>query len=139
MQSNNVRRTAGFAVVGAIGFLVDASILTLMSRGVGVDLYLSRVLSFAAATILTWILNRSLVFKVKSTLISKSKSEYGRYLLVQIGGALMNLAVFALVIEFYPLLHEFPVAPLAVGAIFGLMFNYLGSRHWVFKKSTLDI
>ena len=125
----------GFAFVGGIGFLVDGGILTVASQVFGVNLYLSRALSFSVATLVTWLLNRSFVFAVATPLAEARGREYARYLAVQIAGALLNLGVFALLIALYPGLHSVPVVPLAVGALFGMVLNFLGARFWVFSPS----
>ena len=117
-------------LVGSVGFVVDAGILTLLSQKFSVNVYISRLFSFPAATIITWLLNRSLVFNFH---VQKTRREYGKYLLVQIGGALLNLGVFVLLLIAFSSLQIIPAVPLAVGALFGLVFNYSGVRHWVFR------
>ncbi len=124
-----------FGLVGSVGFIVDAGILTLLAQKFGVNVYLSRLFSFPTATVITWLLNRSLVFNFRH---QKTRSEYGKYLLVQTGGALVNLGVFALLLRAIPTLHATPVIPLAAGALFGLVFNYSGSRYWVFRERAED-
>lgn len=124
-----------FGLVGAIGFAVDGGILTLLSQRFAVNIYLSRLFSFAIATITTWLLNRTFVFKAQELDAQKKRQEYGKYLLVQIGGALLNLGIFSALIKVLPSLQTIPVVPLAVGAVFGMLFNYSGSRFWVFKKA----
>lgn len=123
-----------FGLVGAIGFVVDGGILTLLSQRFGVNIYLSRLFSFTSATITTWLLNRTLVFKAQALDAQKKRREYGRYFVVQIGGALLNLGIFSALIKAVPSLETIPVVPLAVGAVFGMLFNYSGSRYWVFRK-----
>lgn len=124
-----------FGLVGAIGFVVDGGILTLLSQRFGVNIYLSRLFSFTSATIATWLLNRTLVFKAQERDAQKKRREYGRYFVVQIGGALLNLGIFSALIKAAPSLESIPVVPLAVGAVFGMLFNYSGSRYWVFRKA----
>lgn len=124
-----------FGLVGAIGFVVDGGILTLLSQRFGVNIYLSRLFSFTSATIATWLLNRTLVFKAQERDAQKKRREYGRYFVVQIGGALLNLGIFSALIKASPSLETIPVVPLAVGAVFGMLFNYSGSRYWVFRKA----
>lgn len=122
-----------FGLVGAIGFVIDGGILTVLSQRFGVNIYLSRLCSFTMATLGTWILNRTLVFKAQELDAQNKRQEYGKYLLVQIGGALLNLGVFSALIKAVPSLETIPVVPLAIGAVFGMLFNYSGSRYWVFK------
>jgi putative flippase GtrA len=129
----NSRKLPGFVVVGAIGFLIDAGILTLLMTGLGLDHYSARAISFTVAVTVTWYMNRRWVFE-KST-ASMSGREYSSYLVVQVIGALINLTVFVAVIEFVPRLTSMPVIPLAVGAIAALLFNFGASSRFVFSES----
>jgi putative flippase GtrA len=123
-----------FAVVGAIGFLVDAGLLTLSSRS-GMNVYAARCISFSAAVLVTWLLNRIFVFGGTAALGGRKSAEYGRYLCVQVVGAAINLATFAAVLTIYPRLAAVPVLPLAAGAALGLVFNFAGARRWVFVRT----
>lgn len=121
-----------FALIGSAGFCVDGGILTLLSRIMEIDIYLSRIASFTTATITTWLLNRRFTFQADDVSVSHKQQEYFRYLTVQIGGSLLNMGIFSLLIFSYPALRGIPIAPLAVGALFGLIFNYNGCRFWVY-------
>ena len=123
----------GFVVVGAIGFLIDAGILTLLMTGFGLDHYSARAISFTVAVTFTWYMNRRWVFE-KST-ASMSGREYSSYLVVQAIGAVINLSVFVAVIEIVPTLTNLPVVPLAVGAVAALLFNFSASSRFVFSES----
>jgi len=127
------RRLPGFVLVGVIGFVVDATILTLLMTGPGLDHYSSRAISFTAAVTVTWYLNRRWVFDRRA--VTMRGREYSAYVLVQIVGAVINLAVFVLVIELVPGLVKTPVVPLAVGAIAGLLFNFTASSTLVFRNN----
>jgi putative flippase GtrA len=121
-----------FAVVGGVGFVIDAGVLTIMMKQLGQNLYVSRLVSFSCASLATWLLNRSLTFRSATQGIDASGSEYIRYMTVQIIGALINLLVFVLVVRLIPALANLPVIPLAVGSGFGLLFNFTASRLWVY-------
>jgi putative flippase GtrA len=128
------RRLPGFAVVGAIGFLIDASILTLLMTGVGLDHYTARAISFTVAVTSTWYMNRRWVFDRQS--VKMSGREYATYVIVQIVGAMINLLVFVAAIEFIENLRNIPVIPLAMGAGVALLFNYGASSRFVFDESS---
>lgn len=119
----------GFILVGAMGFVVDAAVLTVLSQVFGLNLYVSRLFSFVVACLATWLLNRAFVFA--ST--SDRKREYGRYFVVQSGGALLNLGVFSVLVALLPPLQKLPVVPLAIASAVALFFNFAGSRLWVFR------
>ena len=83
------RRIAKFAIVGAIGFAIDAGVLTLAVRELS-SVYTARALSFSCAVLATWLLNRLYVFEPDKR--ASLAAEYGRYLATQVAGALTNLA-----------------------------------------------
>lgn len=139
MNRAETRRLFAFGIVGSVGFLVDGGALTLLSQKYGMNVYISRIFSFLMATIVTWLLNRTLVFRGAANGFSRKRDEYGRYFLVQVGGALLNLGIFSVLLHMFSALHATPVIPLAIGAVFGLAFNYSGARYWVFKKNTMGI
>jgi putative flippase GtrA len=125
-------RIVVFAAVGGVGFAIDAGVLTVMMKLLGQNLYVSRLLSFSCASLATWLLNRSLTFRTATRNVDISSSEYARYVTVQIIGALINLLVFVLLVRLHPALSDIPVIPLAVGAVFGLLVNFAGTRFWVY-------
>lgn len=123
-----------FAIVGAVGFVIDATVLTVLTLFVGANVYVSRFFSFLSATLVTWALNRKYAFQMRQASLAAAKREYARYVLVQIGGGLLNLAVFAAVIHAVEWMARWPVLPLAIGAVFGMAFNYFFSKVWVFRQ-----
>jgi putative flippase GtrA len=126
-------RFGPFVAVGAIGFAIDASILTALVSGFGWSHYAARAVSFAAAVTATWLCNRRWVFEKTPD----ARKEYGTYLVTQIVGATINLGGFALLIELFPALARIPVVPLAGGGILALLFNYFAARRWVFVSGSV--
>jgi putative flippase GtrA len=134
LANHNRRQLLHFTLIGGIGFVIDGGALTLLSVMAGVNLYFARLISFTLATLTTWWLNRRHTFGMASAVESGAKaSEYGRYLLIQIGGGLINLTVFAWLIFIESRLRAIPVLPLAIGAVAGLVWNFLGAKLWVYK------
>jgi putative flippase GtrA/SAM-dependent methyltransferase len=121
-----------FALVGALGFAVDASVLTLLVSGFGWHHYAARAVSFLLAVTCTWYCNRRWVFES----IADRRQEYGNYFAVQVVGAAINLTVYVLAVEAVAALAEIPVVPLAIGAAVALAFNFIASRRWVFAAAT---
>ena len=113
--------------------------LTLLSQYYGFDIYFARLLSFSSATMVTWVLNRRIVFRQEVDLDRPKSIEYARYLLVQTAGGGANLAIFTLLIMLAPSLKDHPIIPLAVGAIFGLAINFTGARYWVYSNKAINV
>ena len=127
------RLPAGFAtflVVGAIGFVVDASILVTLIHQYGWGDYTARVVSFAIAVIVTWLLNRRFTFASGAT--SRRGREYTRYLTVQILGVVINFSIYAVGIATVPIMDRWPVLALAAGVMVQIPVTFLGMRKFVF-------
>lgn len=128
MLRANPFRVAKFIVVGAIGFAIEAVIITVSVKTNFATAVSARVLSFPAAVVVTWLLNRMLTFGSRSPMTI----EFARYLSTQIVGALTNLAVYWGLISTNSVLEYNPVIALAIAAIVGLVVNYTLSALWVF-------
>lgn len=131
---------AAFVIIGSVGFIIDGGVLTYLSVGLGVNVYGSRLISFTLASLTTWLLNRKYTFRrsYDSPEFSRRR-EYGRYIIIQTGGALINLGVFTWVVAANPALLAIPIIPCAFGAGVALFFNFIGARMWVFKENTLRL
>lgn len=135
-------RFGAFAVVGAIGFLADAGVLTALVNGLGANPYAARAVSFAAAVTATWWLNRRWTFGARgdrraargetSGIVGRIAAEYARYVGVQTTGALINLGIYALCVAADPALAAYPIVPLAAGSAVALLYNFAASRRFVF-------
>jgi putative flippase GtrA len=117
--------------VGGIGFLVDGGILTLLTSE-GVSIFTARLISFLLAVSATWLLNRSWTFVAGSYTGSR---EYFLYFLIQALGAAINLSIFYLLILGIPDLKSLLLIPLALGAGVSLIFNFIVSKYFIFKKA----
>lgn len=119
-----------FACVGAVGFVVDAGILTTLMQW-GWQPLLARLVSFPAAVATTWLLNKAWTF---AAVTARPGGGYMRYSGIQIVGALINLGIFTMLITAFPASRAVPWVPLAAAALVALVFNYLATRHLVFHS-----
>ncbi len=126
------RRFMRFALVGGIGFVIDAGVLTALVNGLGYGHYVSRAGSFSLAVTATWLINRRWVFQAGAP----TGREYSGYFVVQLIGAVINLGIYVLVIELVPSLAALPVIPLACGAAVALLANFLLARRFVFRAAS---
>jgi len=107
-----INRLQRFGAVGAVGFAVDAIVLSALIFS-GVDPFTSRIGSMLIATAVTWRLNRTFTFGASNT---DQASEGARYVGVAVVSALVNYAIYAGIIIAFPKL--FP--PLALFVSTGL-------------------
>jgi putative flippase GtrA len=127
-----LRQMLGFGLVGAAGFLTDALLFLLASQWLGLPVMLSRALAFVPATIVTWWLNRSFVFRTAG--VGRRAHEYGRHLGVQAIGISLNFAVFYLAVKAGLGRGSAQLVPLALGSGVAMVFNYIGARRVVFVR-----
>ena len=123
-----------FAIVGTLGFVVDAGLLSLLLASGLAGFHAGRVLSFLAAASFTWALNRRFTFAASGGAGESGTrgGQWARYVVAMTAGAALNYAVYALVLQI--LGQSALVAPLAVaaGSVAGLGLNFLSASRLVF-------
>lgn len=87
----SIRKLARFALVGGLGFLTDAGLLSLFLQ-VGIDPFSSRAISILMAMLVTWRLNRAFTFTPSA---GSQLAEAGRYFAVAAAVGLLNYALYA--------------------------------------------
>ena len=128
------RRLCAFLCVGAMGFVLDASILSTLIFDFGWGHYISRVVSFGVAVPFSWLLNRIWTFRSNAT--TNRTREYSIYLAIQATGAGLNFAIYSTCIYLSDTFMDYPVAALAIGSGFALLFNYTAVRRYAFTGAT---
>lgn len=131
-RARSLREVLNFLVVGGVGFIVDATILTGLTLYAAWSPWLARIPSFAVAVFVTWALNRRHTFPDRG--LQHRSTEAFFYLAIQGGGALINLGIFWICLELQPQLVKVPVIALAFGSAGGLVFNYLLSSKWLYSR-----
>jgi putative flippase GtrA len=117
-----------FAIVGGVGFLIDAGLLFVFLRA-GLDPFVARSISLPVAAFSTWRLNRRITF----TGSGRSQATEGvRYAVVAALTAVFNYLVYALALTLWPSL---PPVAVAVGAtLMAMGFSYVGYSRFVFSS-----
>jgi putative flippase GtrA len=115
-----------FAVVGGLGFLVDAAVLQ-GAVHLGASSVVGRVFSITSAMTFTWILNRSLTF---ASAAAPSWREYAHYVADSLAGLVVNYAVYSVAVFFKSPL----MAALALGTVAGSVFNFVRYRRLLSGK-----
>ena len=119
-------RPLRFLGVGAVGLTVDLCVFTILI-GYAPRPLLMRLLSLAAATLVTWRLNRALTFDPSQR---HQGEEALRYAVVTAASQGTSYAVFAaLVLTVFAWL---PQAALLIGAVIGALVGYNGHRLFAF-------
>lgn len=126
-----------FAIIGAIGFFVDAMVLKLFLLWIEDDPILGRGISFPIAATVTWLLNRRYTFIAENGNYTSLYREWLAYILVNSIGFGVNLIVFILAMYFIDLAKLYPIVTLAFASFVAMFFNYLGSKYLVFERKHL--
>ncbi|MBL0422943.1 GtrA family protein [Ramlibacter sp. AW1] len=119
-----------FAVVGTVGFVVDAGVLLGLIEAFGAHPVLARGISVPVAVWATWYLNRRFTFEARGD----AWGSFLRYVVVSLGGAGVNVATYAALMFSSSTFATRPLAALAVASVVALVFNYLGSKHFAFRR-----
>jgi putative flippase GtrA len=131
------RKVAGqmlrFGIVGGVGFLVDAGVLSVMLAW-SLDPYSGRVVSFLVAATMTWILNRSFTFRRESPSAAHPAGEWLAYLGLMVIGGVVNYGTYALAVALLEPVRQHPVIGVALGSIAGMAINFWTSKTMVFER-----
>jgi putative flippase GtrA len=103
-QAALARQIPTFLIIGAVGFCIDASLTIALVRWFGVQPLLARPPAFVIVTLINFMLNRAFTFRAGRT---PWLAALARYVLVCLGGLVVNYAVYA--------------ACLAIAALFGVV------------------
>ncbi|NWH08126.1 MAG: GtrA family protein [Alphaproteobacteria bacterium] len=123
-----------FAFVGAGGFLVELAGLALFINALSFDPYSARIISFLTAATFTWAANRTLTFQAPWPETFRGLiDEWGKFVAANGIGGSINYAIYSLLVALAPLPFGHPFAALGAGSLTGLVFNFLSSKHFVFK------
>lgn len=141
MRSKGIQPFLRFCVVGAVGFVVDASVLYACAPFLG--WYVARVISFLAAATATWFLNRRYTFtdldsgaQGHNSAIFASRTfvwrQYWQYLLSMLLGGCVNYGVYAATLHWVYAPHA-ALLGVALGSCAGLVVNFLAASRLVFN------
>lgn len=121
-----------FGVVGTVGFVVDATVLT-AAIALGLGPWFGRVLSYLIGATTTFTLNRLWTFRDVPRARSVGR-QWALFLLVNLVGFACNYGTYALLITLVPVVAAHPVLGVAAGSIAGLAGNFVLSRRFVFRQ-----
>jgi len=121
-----------FGLVGCVGFAVDGGLLHLLTTAAGWGPIVARALSFPAAVLATWALNRRFTFGGVDA--GPWWASLARYLGVSLVGTGVNFGIYTGLVLGSGAMAAQPLAPFAIASIAAMAFNYLGSKHFAFRR-----
>lgn len=123
-------RSVRFLLVGAVGFVVDGTVLLLLVHALGASKVWSRVPSFMIAVTATWWLHRHYTFGFGNE-NAPSIREWSRFVLANALGNGFNLCLYWMLVG---MLRWEPIAALTAASAIAVGINYTASARWVFKN-----
>jgi len=133
-NKREIKRFIKFAIVGAVGAVVDFSVLNLLVLVVGLSPLLANPFSFTAAVISNFTWNRLWSFPE-----SRSRpvtTQLGQFFTVNLIGLLLNQSIFTVVLHVlgthipHPWDYNFAKA-FAIGLV--LFWNFGANRLWTYR------
>ncbi len=129
------QQVPAFAVIGAIGYVVDATITFVGAKYLGLSPELARPPGFIIATIVNYVLNRSITFRHAQAPLA---SSFVRYLLVASVGLAINYGVYSACVALAPI-FGIAVTPailplfVAAGSGVAMAVTFVGFRFFAFR------
>lgn len=140
------KRFAKFAIVGAIGTLVDYSVFNLFAYALGFEEIVAQGVSFLAAVTSNFFLNRNWTFRDSRS--KRLRVQLVQYVLVNLVGLIIRTPIFIGFSHFFDsllagralpfgadpvwLAHNLALAG-AIGVV--LLWNYYVNRRWTFSDA----
>ena len=118
-----------WSIVGTIGAGVDYGILILLHEGFGVDVIISKAISFTAAVINNFILNRTWTFR--GVRHKDPAVQLTQFFVVSTGGLFITMAIFTFLVK---VIHIWYIISSAIAIIIVLIWNFFINRAWTFRE-----
>lgn len=118
-----------FAMVGSLGFLVDAGLTACLTQWAHWMPTVARIAAFLAALTVTWRFNMTLTFRVR-----RGWSSWPPYLVVSVVGFLVNLGIYLAWLHVAGNRGLQNFVGVALGSVCAMGVNYAASRRFVFRQ-----
>lgn len=124
-----------FALVGALGFIVDSTLMILLFEILHLDLAVARIVAFVCAASSNWLLNRVFTFADRDRRGRKTL-QWTRFVISAVIAAIPNLGIFFLLMLVLPESLGYVLFAMCCGILAGYYCNYRLARGWVFNIET---
>jgi putative flippase GtrA len=130
-----VKQFQRFLLVGALGFVVDFSVLYLAVNVAGLDTLAGRLVSFIVAATVTWKANRHFTFaRADAAMPDAAARQWLRYLLTTAIGGAINIGVYQLWLRMTDHGNVNLFLAVVAGSAVALLVNFTLSKYVVFSR-----
>lgn len=126
------RHWGGFLLAGLTALVVDAGLLELLTRLLGLSPFVARPISILVAMVVSWMINRSLTFAVR---VPPSWREFAKFAIASAFAILVNYLVFAAILSAFPITRTLPSAAIVPASMVSMLVSYMGFRFGAFRAS----
>jgi putative flippase GtrA len=126
-----------FLLVGALGFIVDFSVLYLAVNAAGLGTFTGRLLSFLVAATVTWKANRHFTFVSEDTSANSASGairQWLRYLSTTAIGGAINVCVYQMWLAITDHGNVNLFLAVVAGSAVALFVNFALSKFVVFSR-----
>jgi putative flippase GtrA len=123
-----------FGTVGAMGFVVDVSVVYGL-RGV-LGLYGAGAAAYVAAATFTWAFNRAWTFRGPHRLAMHR--QWAMFLATNMVGFAVNRGLFFALVTWSAFCAAYPVVAIAAGVGAGMLLNFAVARQVVFARGDVE-
>ena len=128
MKKSLFQQIGRFALVGVVGYVVNAGIVEALVFGMGP--IQAQALAFPIAVTVTWGLNRRYTFGASQYTVHY---EWLRYVLANTLGWMANNGLYVWMVFHISLAYKHPSLAVAAGSLAGMCFNFIMTRQIIFK------
>ena len=132
LDYRSFRHWGGFIFSGGSAFLVDAGHQYRAHPLVGLNPFVSRLISIGCAMVFAWAMHRRVTFAVTAP---PSLCEFARFATVAGSANALNYLIYAAILLVWPATP--PFAALIVSTAIATAASYLGFRFGVFRREQL--
>lgn len=129
LDYRSIRHWGGFLFSGGSAFLVDLGINLGLIDLVGLNPFVSRLISIGCAMVFAWLMHRRVTFAVVAP---PSLGEFARFAAVAGSANALNYAVYAAILLVWPATP--PLIAQIVSTAIAMCASYLGFRFGVFRR-----
>jgi putative flippase GtrA len=122
-----------FGGIGTVGLLIDIAVLYALKPMLG--LFFSRGVSFFAAVLTTWYLNKTITFQGKKSTLPIHRELIAYVGLMLLGGA-VNYVTYIWLVTAYEYVQSNPFLAVTAGSLAGMLLNYSTSKFVIFRKNS---
>ena len=123
-----------FAIVGGIAFLIDASLVTFLYKGVGFDPFSARLVAVGAATLFALYWHRHWTFEHSRE--GSILYQQVTYAVTQLISHTLNIGIYMSLIEHDEFWQKWPSLAVATGSAIAVVVTFCFSKWVVFRRSS---